>query len=189
MCGIVGATAQRNVRDILLEGLKRLEYRGYDSAGLAVLDAAGGLQLQRARGKVAVLAEQVEAAGVDGLSGIAHTRWATHGEPAERNAHPHVSGDVAVVHNGIIENHGALKGELEAAGYSFVSDTDTEVVAHLLHQTLGEAQDIDLRGALQAVVARLEGAFALVGSCARAPGARHFTPVRCIATGDSDPPA
>ena len=167
MCGIVGATAQRDIREVLIEGLRRLEYRGYDSAGFAVVDVEHQLRLVRAQGKVEALAQAAQAAGHDGRCGIAHTRWATHGAPAERNAHPHVSGDVAVVHNGIIENHGALKQELLAAGYEFLSDTDTEVVAHLLHRELAGADD--LLGALQAAVARLTGAFALAVCSARAP--------------------
>ena len=167
MCGIVGATAQRNVREILIEGLRRLEYRGYDSAGFALVDADGALRLVRAQGKVAALAEAAEQAGHDGHFGIAHTRWATHGVPAEHNAHPHISGDVAVVHNGIIENHDALRAGLEAEGYRFASDTDTEVVAHLLHRAL-ESHD-GLLEALQAVVRQLEGAYALAVTCARHP--------------------
>ena len=167
MCGIVGATAQRNVREILIEGLRRLEYRGYDSAGFALVDAGGALRLVRAQGKVAALAEAAEQAGHDGHFGIAHTRWATHGVPAEHNAHPHISGDVAVVHNGIIENHDALRAGLEAEGYRFASDTDTEVVAHLLHRAL-ESHD-GLLEALQAVVGQLEGAYALAVTCARHP--------------------
>ncbi|MGB0211249.1 glutamine--fructose-6-phosphate transaminase (isomerizing) [Algiphilus sp.] len=147
--------------------MRRLEYRGYDSAGLALVDATGVLRLVRARGKVAALAEAADAAGHDGRCGIAHTRWATHGEPAERNAHPHLSDDVAVVHNGIIENHAALRQELSGEGYRFASDTDTEVIAHLVHREL--AGGIALRAALEAVVARLTGAFALAVCCARAP--------------------
>ncbi|MHA7833937.1 MAG: glutamine--fructose-6-phosphate transaminase (isomerizing) [Algiphilus sp.] len=167
MCGIVGASAQRNVREILIEGLRRLEYRGYDSAGFALVDADGALRLVRAQGKVAALADAAEQAGHDGHFGIAHTRWATHGVPAEHNAHPHISGDVAVVHNGIIENHDALRAHLEATGYQFVSDTDTEVVAHLLHRAL--ESHAGLLDALQAVVAQLEGAYALAVTCARHP--------------------
>jgi glucosamine--fructose-6-phosphate aminotransferase (isomerizing) len=167
MCGIVGATAQRDIREVLVEGLRRLEYRGYDSAGFAVIDAEKRLRLVRAQGKVAALAEAAQVAAHDGRCGIAHTRWATHGAPAEHNAHPHVSGDVAVVHNGIIENHGALKQELLDAGYTFLSDTDTEVVAHLLHRALSETDD--LLGALRATVARLTGAFALAVCSARVP--------------------
>src|SRR5690606_38720172 len=127
MCGIVGAIAQRDVAAILLEGLRRLEYRGYDSAGLAVCNSDGDMTRLRRVGKVQALAEAVYVP-ITGGTGIAHTRWATHGEPSERNAHPHVSADtIAVVHNGIIENHLALREQLTAAGYRFDSDTDTEV--------------------------------------------------------------
>ncbi len=166
MCGIVGAVAQRNVTPILIEGLRRLEYRGYDSAGVAVV-ASGALQLARAVGKVAQLEASLAQQPCDGSLGIAHTRWATHGVPAERNSHPHVSGDVAVVHNGIIENHEALRSELSAAGYVFQSETDTEVIAHLVHQLL--QQGLDLRTAVQKAVARLEGAYAIAVVSAREP--------------------
>ena len=160
MCGIVGAVAERHVSNILLAGLKRLEYRGYDSAGLAVIDDGGAVQRVRREGKVAALAQAVHAQAVDGHIGIAHTRWATHGKPVERNAHPHMSGDdIALVHNGIIENFQPLRNELEAAGYQFSSDTDTEVIVHLLHQQL--ASGSDLRAALRHTVARLHGAYAL----------------------------
>ncbi len=159
MCGIVGAVAQRNVQGILLEGLKRLEYRGYDSAGMAIRADDGRLQRRRALGKVAALEDKLAAAPLAGHSGIAHTRWATHGRPSEANAHPHQSGErLAVVHNGIIENHEALRHELEADGYTFASETDTEVVAHLLER---EARQGDLLGAVQRVLARLDGAYAL----------------------------
>ncbi|MEQ1916624.1 MAG: class II glutamine amidotransferase, partial [Gallionella sp.] len=131
MCGIVGAVAQRNVVPILLEGLQRLEYRGYDSAGLAVVHD-GQIERQRSTGRVVELT--AKSANTNGQIGIAHTRWATHGVPSERNAHPHLSKDkIAVVHNGIIENYEALRTRLTAAGYVFTSDTDTEVIAHLIH--------------------------------------------------------
>ena len=160
MCGIVGAVAQRNVVPILLEGLKRLEYRGYDSAGIALVNAAGRLQRVRSIGRVASLAADVREQGARGLLGIAHTRWATHGAPTERNAHPHVShDDLAIVHNGIIENHEALREELQAAGYAFVSDTDTEVIAHLVHLHWRETRD--LAHAVRTAVARLRGAYAI----------------------------
>ena len=137
MCGIVGAIAQRNVVPILIEGLQRLEYRGYDSAGLAVREADGHLGRIRAVGKVAMLRQLVDKNPIVGDLGIAHTRWATHGMPAERNAHPHMSGEkVAVVHNGIIENHAELRAELQAKGFYFSSETDTEVIAHLLAHIL-----------------------------------------------------
>ena len=140
MCGIVGAVAQRDIADILLMGLKSLEYRGYDSAGVATVDAAGQLQRIRRVGKVKSLTDAVAEAGMPGGIGIAHTRWATHGEPNETNAHPHVSTDrIAVVHNGIIENHAPLRERLSAAGYVFTSDTDTEVIAHLVDQELQNA--------------------------------------------------
>src|SRR5690348_6023705 len=127
MCGIVAAVANRNVVPILIEGLRRLEYRGYDSAGVAVID--GSLQRIRSCGRVSQLAKLAVERGLAGHIGIGHTRWATHGVPSERNAHPHVSGGVSVVHNGIIENHDAIRARLKAAGYEFSSDTDTEVIA------------------------------------------------------------
>ena len=157
MCGIVGAVAQRNVVPILLEGLRRLEYRGYDSAGLVTIN--GGLKRVRSVGRVASLAEECVAQQVHGHLGIAHTRWATHGAPSEANAHPHVSGSLAVVHNGIIENHEALRTRLRAAGYVFSSETDTEVIAHLIHLYYQQSQD--LLAATRAAVAELEGAYAI----------------------------
>src|ERR687892_2451212 len=129
MCGIVGAVASRNVVPILIEGLKRLEYRGYDSAGVAVIN--GSLQRIRSCGRVAQLEKLASERGLNGHIGIGHTRWATHGAPSERNAHPHVSGGISVVHNGIIENHAEIRAALRAKGYEFSSDTDTEVIAHL----------------------------------------------------------
>ncbi|WP_431024717.1 glutamine--fructose-6-phosphate transaminase (isomerizing) [Halomonas sp. H5] len=160
MCGIVAAVAGRNVQGILLEGLKRLEYRGYDSAGMAVLNAAGKLARRRALGKVAALEARLAEAPLGGHSGIAHTRWATHGKPSEANAHPHQSGDdLAVVHNGIIENFEALRRELQGEGYAFTSETDTEVVAHLLARRLRGGDD--LLAAVQAVAGGLDGAYAL----------------------------
>jgi glucosamine--fructose-6-phosphate aminotransferase (isomerizing) len=160
MCGIVGAIAERNIVPILMEGLRRLEYRGYDSAGIAVLNGGGQLSRLRTVGKVRMLQEALERSPANGKLGIAHTRWATHGVPSERNAHPHVSLDgLAIVHNGIIENHEELRAELERRGYEFASETDTEVVAHRIHhhlETLG-----DLFKAVRATVAELEGAYAL----------------------------
>ncbi len=155
MCGIVAAIAGRNIVPVLIEGLTRLEYRGYDSAGLAVLDPT--LARYRSVGRVAELAK-----ATDGLSagcGVAHTRWATHGVPSERNAHPHVSGGLAVVHNGIIENFAEIKQELTAKGYVFTSDTDTEVVAHLIQETLKSAPD--LFDAVRLATLRLAGAYAI----------------------------
>src|SRR3954470_18962018 len=131
MCGIVGAAARRDIVPVLVEGLKRLEYRGYDSSAIAVVNGSG-LKRVRAAGRVAEMASQATAQHVGGHTGIAHTRWATHGAPTERNAHPHVSGDIALVHNGIVENYESIRERLKKAGYQFVSDTDTEVVAHLI---------------------------------------------------------
>ncbi len=160
MCGIVGGVTQRNVVPILLEGLQRLEYRGYDSAGLAVRQADGSLERIRAVGKVAMLRDLIAQNPVQGDLGIAHTRWATHGMPAERNAHPHMSGEkVAVVHNGIIENHGELREELKAKGFFFTSETDTEVIAHLLAHILNT--EPDLLRAVQAAIKHLVGAYGL----------------------------
>src|SRR5688572_16573650 len=161
MCGIVGAIAERNIVPILMEGLRRLEYRGYDSAGLAVLNGTQHLTRLRALGKVKMLQEALDQATVHGNLGIAHTRWATHGVPSERNAHPHISRDgLAIVHNGIIENHEELREELRQAGYTFTSETDTEVVAHRIHFHLAKLGD--LFKAVRATVAELEGAYALV---------------------------
>jgi glucosamine--fructose-6-phosphate aminotransferase (isomerizing) len=161
MCGIVGAVAQRDVVEILVEGLRRLEYRGYDSAGVAVINSEGELQRLRRLGKVKELADAVAASPTPGGTGIAHTRWATHGEPSERNAHPHVSPDsIAVVHNGIIENHAKLRNELQADGYVFSSDTDTEVIAHLVHREL--KTNSSLLEAVQNTVKQLEGAYGTV---------------------------
>jgi len=159
MCGIVGAVAQRNVVGILTEGLKRLEYRGYDSAGIAVIDKGGNLQVRKAVGKVINLENAVSELPTKGASGIAHTRWATHGKPAVNNAHPHTSGSIAVVHNGIIENYLELRSELITAGYEFVSETDTEVIAHLIHQ-LSESEE-SLLSAVQKAIERFEGAYGL----------------------------
>ncbi len=158
MCGIVGAIAARDVVPVLLEGLRKLEYRGYDSAGLAVLN--NGLHRLRSVGRVCGLAERAEQSHLTGLSGIAHTRWATHGAPSERNAHPHISRDgLAIVHNGIIENHERIRARLIKAGYVFDSDTDTEVVAHLVHSHLEDAED--LFDAVRHAVGELKGAFAI----------------------------
>src|SRR5580658_11359960 len=160
MCGIVGAIAERNIVPILMEGLRRLEYRGYDSAGLAVLNGSGGLMRLRAVGKVRALEEAIEQQPTRGKVGIAHTRWATHGAPSERNAHPHVSHDgLAIVHNGIIENHVELRADLTQLGYKFMSETDTEVIAHRIHHHLATVKD--LFKAVRATVAELEGAYAL----------------------------
>jgi glucosamine--fructose-6-phosphate aminotransferase (isomerizing) len=160
MCGIVGAIAQRDIVPILVEGLQRLEYRGYDSAGVAVLNGSGQLKRVRTVGKVKRLQDAIDASPTHGPIGIAHTRWATHGVPSERNAHPHISADgLAIVHNGIIENHEALREELRHQGYEFTSDTDTEVIAHRIHHHLKKGGS--LFEAVRLAVAELEGAYAL----------------------------
>jgi len=160
MCGIVGAVAERNVPPILLEGLQRLEYRGYDSAGLAVLSPDRELHCVRRAGKVRELADELAATPISGRVGIAHTRWATHGVPSEINAHPHLSrGRVALVHNGIIENHEALREELAAEGYEFQSATDSEVIVHLVDHYLSALGS--LVDAVRAAIRRLEGAYAI----------------------------
>ncbi|MCQ2998490.1 glutamine--fructose-6-phosphate transaminase (isomerizing) [Pseudomonas syringae] len=168
MCGIVGAVAERNITAILIEGLKRLEYRGYDSAGVAVFSNAGVLDRRRRSGKVSELEQALAGEPLLGRLGIAHTRWATHGAPCERNAHPHFSGDeLAVVHNGIIENHEPLRERLKGLGYVFVSDTDTEVIVHLLHHKLKDTPDLTV--ALKAAVKELHGAYGLAVISAKQP--------------------
>jgi glucosamine--fructose-6-phosphate aminotransferase (isomerizing) len=178
VCGIVGAVAQRNVVPILLEGLRRLEYRGYDSAGITVVN--GGLVRQRSVGRVASLATQAKDSKISGPLGIAHTRWATHGAPSERNAHPHFSRDlIAVVHNGIIENHAPLRRRLQELGYVFDSETDTEVIAHLIHHHYEKNRD--LLAATRSALAELEGAYAIGVIAADSPnrliGARKGSPL------------
>ena len=160
MCGIVGAVAQRDISEILIEGLRRLEYRGYDSAGLSVVDDAGKMTRLRRLGKVHNLAEAAAETALNGGIGIAHTRWATHGEPSEANAHPHVSGPIAVVHNGIIENYEPLRELLKERGYIFSSETDTEVIAHLVHWEL--EQGGTLREAVLRTIPQLRGAYGTV---------------------------
>jgi len=167
MCGIVGISAQRNIVKHLIDGLSALEYRGYDSAGVA-LQGPDGIVRLRAKGKVRDLAALQNATGVDGHCGIAHTRWATHGVPSEGNAHPHLSGEVSVVHNGIIENHAALRAELQADGFEFSSQTDTEVIAHLVERA--QRGGLSLLAAVQDIVGRLHGAYAIVVVSAREPG-------------------
>jgi len=160
MCGIVGAVADRDIVPILIEGLRRLEYRGYDSAGVAVLNGSGAMKRLRTVGKVRKLQDALAADPTEGGLGIAHTRWATHGVPSERNAHPHISKDgIAIVHNGIIENHEELRAEARREGYEFTSETDTEVIAHRIHHHLNVTGD--LFKAVRATVAELEGAYAL----------------------------
>jgi glucosamine--fructose-6-phosphate aminotransferase (isomerizing) len=179
MCGIVAATAQRDVVPILIAGLHALEYRGYDSAGLCVL-SNNALERARAAGKVRGLEDKLSAHPITGVTGIAHTRWATHGVPNEANAHPHLSGGtIGVVHNGIIENHVALREELKSQGYTFDSDTDTEVIAHLVHALKKQGQD--LREAVQAAIQRLHGAYAIavisLDEPGRVVGARRGSPL------------
>ena len=178
MCGIVGAVSNRNIVPILLEGLRKLEYRGYDSAGLAVVN--GGLHRLRSVGRVAALTELTQRTKVEGPLGIAHTRWATHGAPTERNAHPHVSSDgLAVVHNGIIENHEVIRARLIALGYTFASDTDTEVVAHLIHLHFKACGD--LLAATHRATHELIGAYAIAVVCEQDRSklivARHGAPL------------
>ncbi|AXS81170.1 glutamine--fructose-6-phosphate transaminase (isomerizing) [Dechloromonas sp. HYN0024] len=165
MCGIVAAAAGNNIVQVLIEGLKKLEYRGYDSAGLAVI-GSNAIERVRSTGRVAEL--EAAAAGTSAVTGIAHTRWATHGVPSERNAHPHVSGNIAVVHNGIIENYESLRRELTAQGYVFTSDTDTESIAHLIQATL--KSEPDLFTAVQIACRRLVGAYAIAVIDQNQPG-------------------
>ena len=169
MCGIVGAVAQRNVEKILVDGLKRLEYRGYDSAGIAVIDNQKQLQRLRSKGKVKELEYALSQSTMHGHTGIAHTRWATHGVPSEHNAHPLTSAnEIALVHNGIIENHDIIRTRLVEKGYQFTSETDSETIVHLLHHHYQQTQD--LLAATKATIAELEGAYALGIISAREPG-------------------
>ena len=178
MCGIVGIVGSSRVTDRLVEGLKRLEYRGYDSAGLAVLNA-DGLVRRRAKGKIVNLETVLEAEPADGHAGIAHTRWATHGKPSQTNAHPHAAGPVAIVHNGIIENFQELRDELTAAGHAFESDTDSEVIAQLIFA--GLSAGLTMTEAFSAALPRLKGAYAIAAACADEPdrlwGARAGSPL------------
>jgi len=169
VCGIVGAVAERDVVPILIEGLRRLEYRGYDSAGIAVIDDAAAIQRRRAPGKVSVIAEAIDGK-LHGHQGIAHTRWATHGEPNEKNAHPHICRDtVTLVHNGIIENHEALRTEQQKKNYAFTSATDTEVVVHQVYEHHVE-QGLTLLDAVKTTVGEIRGAYALGVMSVREPG-------------------
>jgi len=210
MCGIVGATSVRNVVPVLIDGVRRLEYRGYDSTGLAVLrqvngsaeefggvatavrPALAGIELSRlvTTARVADLAKQAETSGLNGMTGISHTRWATHGAPTPVNAHPHVSsGEIAVVHNGIIENFETLRNELKARGYVFATQTDTEVIAHLVHSHWHAPGGGDLLRAVQAAVAEFEGAYAIAVISTREPGrvvgARQGSPL-VVGVGEDD---
>ncbi|HHX86024.1 MAG TPA: glutamine--fructose-6-phosphate transaminase (isomerizing) [Actinomycetales bacterium] len=185
MCGIVGYVGHQAALPVVVEALRRMEYRGYDSSGVAVLDGAGATRVEKKEGKLANLEAALDAAGrgsFAGTTGIGHTRWATHGRPSDRNAHPHVSGEVAIVHNGIIENFAPLRHELEAAGVDLVSDTDSEVAAHLLARAMDDGPTAgDFVASCRAVLNRLEGAFTLVFSHADHPdtlvAARRSTPL------------
>lgn len=189
MCGIVGYTGRHEASPILVAGLRRLEYRGYDSAGLATLDD-GRMIVRKRAGRVRTLEESLDRESAPGMCGISHTRWATHGPATDRNAHPHLGGrhgEVAVVHNGVIENHAALRRELEADGYLFVSQTDTEVIAHLLARELGDGDD--LFQAVQRILPRLEGTYGLAVVSPRCPGqvigARYGSPL-VVGLGDGE---
>lgn len=179
MCGIIGYVGDRQASSLIVEGLRKLEYRGYDSAGIAVVDETGALHIRRALGKLRHLEDAVQASPLNGMLGIGHTRWATHGRPSEENAHPHVGPkrQVAVVHNGIVENYGVLRKELEEQGHRFATETDTEVIAHLVEQNLGGT----LEDAVRAAVQRLRGIFAIVAVSTADPGkivaARQGPPV------------
>ena len=195
MCGIVGATSSRNVVPVLIDGVRRLEYRGYDSTGLAVLrpiNGHGKAELARlvTTSRVADLAQQAETTKLAGFTGISHTRWATHGAPTPVNAHPHVSsGEIAVVHNGIIENFESLRTRLKAQGYAFATETDSEVIAHLVHAHWHAAGGGDLLRAVRDTVGELRGAYAIAVISAREPGrvlgARQGSPL-VVGLGEDD---
>ena len=178
MCGIVGYVGTRQAGPLLLDGLHRLEYRGYDSAGVAIQNGAG-LEVTKLAGRVAALRAQLDRAPIAGTSGIAHTRWATHGAPTSRNAHPHrdCNGDIALVHNGIIENADSLRAALQAQGHEFTTDTDTETLAHLIEDAAGET----LEARVIAALAHVEGTYGLAVMSATEPGkvvvARQGSPV------------
>ena len=178
MCGIVAASSRRNITPILLEGLRRLEYRGYDSCGIAVIESDGAIHRARTVQRVASLIRQADEEKLSGGVGIAHTRWATHGAPEVRNAHPMISHDtIALVHNGTIENYAELKAELVSEGYEFTSQTDTEVIAHLVYRYF----EGNLLDAVAKAVSRLRGSFGLAVCCTKQPnvvvGARRGSPL------------
>ncbi len=195
MCGIVGYVGQRQALEIVVDALRRMEYRGYDSAGVAILDGDGGLVVEKKAGRLENLDKQIALVGtaaLTGTTGMGHTRWATHGKPTDRNAHPHVSADgkVAVVHNGIIENYAPLRAELEAAGVEFESDTDTETAVHLVARAYAAGETAgDFEASAYAVLRRLDGAFTLVFTHADHPGtivaARRSTPL-VVGVGDGE---
>ncbi|NVB37373.1 glutamine--fructose-6-phosphate transaminase (isomerizing) [Pseudenhygromyxa sp. WMMC2535] len=194
MCGIIGYTGARLAAPLLVEGLRRLEYRGYDSAGVALIDPSRNppMVLTRCEGKIAALAAKLEAEPLSGTTGIGHTRWATHGRPCEANAHPHRAGRVCVVHNGIIENHAKQRAALQARGRSFSSETDTEIIAHLIDERYAAAGDGDLLAAVRSALAELEGAYAICVVHDEHPrqlvAARHASPL-LVGLGDRDAPA
>src|SRR5712672_172994 len=195
MCGIVGYVGQRPARDIVVDALRRMEYRGYDSAGVALVDGRGGLTVRRRAGRLANLEaalDETDDGSLVGSTGLGHTRWATHGRPTDRNAHPHrdVAGKIAIVHNGIIENYATLRHELEAAGVEFASDTDTEVAVHLVAHEYHHGETAgDFTASVLAVLRRLEGHFTLVFANADEPGtivaARRSTPL-VVGIGDGE---
>jgi glucosamine--fructose-6-phosphate aminotransferase (isomerizing) len=188
MCGIVGYIGPKNVVSVIIEGLRKLEYRGYDSAGIAVVDQDGTLQLRRASGKLRNLEEVIKRSPLEGTYGIGHTRWATHGRPTEENAHPHrdCTGQLVVVHNGIIENYLELKEKLQAEGHKFVTETDTEVVAHLVEKYM---KDLPLEEAVRKSLKELRGIYALVFLSANDPHkivAARLGPPSVIGLGDGE---
>ena len=168
MCGIVGYIGQKRVVPLILDGLRRLEYRGYDSAGIAVINSSGKMEVRRAPGKLRNLEESIQKTPLEGVYGVGHTRWATHGRPTEENAHPHrdCTGEIVVVHNGIIENYVELKNQLKAEGHKFVTETDTEIIAHLLEKY---SKDSTLEQAVLKAVKVMGGAYALVAVSAKDP--------------------
>src|SRR3989442_450415 len=170
MCGIIGYAGEREAAPVLLDGLARLEYRGYDSVGIAVLHENGGLTIHKRAGKLGGLASMLADNWPRGRQGIGHTRWATHGKPNEVNAHPHTdcTGDVVVIHNGIVENHLALKQKLTAAGHEFASETDTEVIPHLIEEHLRDGKDLE--SALAATIQEISGAHAILAMSTSEPG-------------------
>ena len=187
MCGIIGYVGEKQCAELLLDGLRKLEYRGYDSAGIALLDSKGELHIRRTEGKLDRLVEEVARNPCEGTLGIGHTRWATHGKPSETNAHPHRSGSVVVVHNGIIENYMELRDRLQSQGRTFLSETDTEIIAHLIDENLDE--DTDLEGAVRKALKQVQGSYAISVICTREPsrliGAKKASPL-VVGIGDSE---
>jgi len=168
MCGIVGYIGQRAAQDVIIDGLRKLEYRGYDSAGIAVSGEGTGITLERSEGKLGQLVAKLKGKALKGSMGIGHTRWATHGRPSEANAHPHLEGGVAVVHNGIIENYLTLRSEMSKAGAVFKSETDTEIIAHLIDAEIKKGSS--LQAALRAALKKVKGSYALAAISQDEPG-------------------